>query len=98
MNIFKRLDFWLIGGFVLVFFFILPWVPVIDGDTFYYLGKARYMLAGDLFNSKALTAKPVLGMWLMALSLKICGINLCGLYLWHTLLAAGALWLFYAFG
>ncbi|GBR75104.1 hypothetical protein NO1_2164 [Candidatus Termititenax aidoneus] len=98
MRLFKRLDFWLIAGFILAFFFILPFVPVIDGDTFYYLGKARRILAtGDLFNSQTLTTKPVLGMWFMALSLKICGLNLFGVYLWHTLFAAGSLWLLYRF-
>ena len=98
MNIFKKLDFWLIAGFALVFIFILPFVPIVDGDTFYYIGKARRILeTGDLFNSNILTTKPILGMWAMALSLKIFGLNLCGVYFWHTLFAAGTLWLLYVF-
>ena len=77
MSVFKRLDFWLIVGFVLVFFLILPFVPISDGDTFYYISKARRILnTGDLFNLNTLTTKPVLGMWAMALSLKIWGYNL----------------------
>ncbi|MDR1997116.1 MAG: glycosyltransferase family 39 protein [Candidatus Margulisbacteria bacterium] len=98
MTIFKRLDFWLGAGFILVFGFILPFVPIVDGDTFYYLGKARRILeTGDLFNSNILTTKPVLGMWAMALSLKIRGWNLGGVYLWHTLCGAGVVGLLYAF-
>lgn len=98
MRIFKRLDFWLIAGFVLAFILILPRVPVFDGDTFYYIGKAQRILAtGDLYNSNTLTAKPVLGMWAMALSLKIFGMNLFGVYFWHTLCSAGILGLLYFF-
>lgn len=98
MSVFKRLDFWLIVGFVLVFFLILPFVPISDGDTFYYISKARRILnTGDLFNLNTLTTKPVLGMWAMALSLKIWGYNLFGVYFWHTLFSAGILGLLYVF-
>jgi len=98
MNILNRLEFWLISGFVLVFLFILPLVPVIDGDTFWYFGRARSILeTGHLFNPSVLTTKPILGMWAMALSLKVFGINLFGIYFWHTLFAAGTLWLTYVF-
>ena len=98
MRLFKRLDFWLIAGFILAFFFILPFVPVIDGDTFYYVSKARRILAtGDLFNSQVLMTKPVLGLWFMALSLKVFGLNLFGVYFWHTIFAAASLGLLYYF-
>jgi 4-amino-4-deoxy-L-arabinose transferase-like glycosyltransferase len=98
MRLFQRLDFWLIAGFILAFFFILPFVPVIDGDTFYYIGRARRILAtGDLFNSQVMMTKPVLGLWFLALSLKIFGLNLFGVYFWHTIFAAASLCLLYYF-
>jgi 4-amino-4-deoxy-L-arabinose transferase len=98
MRLFQRLSFWLIAGFILTFFLIHPVVPVIDGDTFYYLGRARRILAsGDLFNSQSLMAKPMFGLWFMALSLKIFGLNLFGVYFWHSIFAAAALGLTYCF-
>ena len=98
MIFYKRTEFWLLTVFVLVFVLILPFVPIVDGDTLWYVRKALRMLnTGDFFNLRVLTAKPVLGMWALALSLKIFGVKLFGVYFWHTLFGAGTLALLYRF-
>ena len=67
----------LVIGFVLLFLLILPFVPIFDGDTFYYIAKARRMLStGDIFNTSTLMAKPVLVLWMYALFYKVFGVNL----------------------
>lgn len=88
----------LLAVFSFLYFIILPFIPIIDGDTFYYIAKAKKMLfAGDWLNLKTLMAKPVLGIWVMAFSYKLLGVSLFSTYFWHTLFALGILLIVYFF-
>jgi len=73
--------------------------PISDGDTFYYIAKAKKMLAtGNFFGTNNIMAKPILGLWIIAAVYKFCGISLFTTYLWNSLFALSAIVLIYKFG
>lgn len=81
-----------------LFFLLLAKVPIFDGDTFFYIAKAKKMaLTGDWFNTSSVMAKPLLGIWVMAFFYKLLGVSLFTTYLPHSLFAAGTLLIMFLF-
>lgn len=95
---FWKFEIGLFAAFAFLYFIILPFVPIIDGDTFYYIARAKKILhTGDWFNLSSFISKPLLGIWCIALTYKLFGLSLFSTYLWHTFFGLGTLVVVYLF-
>lgn len=94
----QPLELFFILGCVLVYFLLLPLVPIFDGDSFYYINHARQMLLRqDWLNTSTMMAKPVFVLWIAAAIYKLFSVNLFSTYLWHSIFVLGSLGAFYGF-
>ncbi len=94
----NNIEIFIVASIFILFFLLLSFVPIFDGDTFFYVAKAKKMaLTGDWLNTANVMAKPLLGIWVMAFFYKLFGVNLFTTYLPHSLFAAATLLIMFMF-
>ena len=73
--------------------------PIVDGDTFYYIAKAKKMIATQNFlGTNNIMAKPILCIWIMSFFYKFVSISLFSTYFWHSIFSLLSIVLVYHFG
>jgi 4-amino-4-deoxy-L-arabinose transferase-like glycosyltransferase len=81
-----------------LFLFKASSLPIIDGDTFYYISHAKkILLTNDWLNTSSLMSKPPLVLWLWALTYKLLGVSLFSTQLWHSAFSFLLIWGTYKF-
>jgi len=94
-----RPEILIFSAITFIYFFNTWSIPIIDGDTFYYIAKAKRILSnGSWLVFENLSAKPPLVLWISALFYKIFGANLFAVNLWHTLFSLGTILIVYILG
>jgi len=94
-----RLEVIFFSIIVFVYLFNIWSIPIIDGDTFFYIAKAkRILISGHWFVFENLSAKPPLIIWISALFYKLFGANLIAVNLWHSLFSLATIVLVYIMG